>query len=48
VAGLGYWLVSGRYIGSPDGNVPAAEPKPSAEPAPPPSAAPTKPAADEA
>jgi hypothetical protein len=48
VAGLVYWLVSGRYVGAPDGGVPAAEPKPSAEPAPPPSAAPAKPAADEA
>jgi len=48
VAGLVYWLVSGRYVSASDGSVQTAESKPPAEPAPPPSVAPAKPAADEA
>jgi hypothetical protein len=45
VAGLVYWLVSGRYAGPPDGSV---EISPPSRPAPPPSVASARAAADEA
>ena len=45
IAGVVYWIVSGRFAGVPDGTVPMSDINPPSRPAPPPG---SRPAADEA
>jgi MFS family permease len=47
VAGLVYWLASGRYAGPSDGGAPVSEPSPTPRTIPPGGVSPARPAADE-